>query len=408
VWSPSSANELIAAIDDRKLPHESAAFEVKKQLPDRNKNSDIAADVAAMATDGGVIVYGVLEDKEKVTFTATPISLAGVKDRISDIVTSHVREEVPFDVRLLELDDDPTIGFVVIDVPASIRAPHMVESKGEYRFYGRVPGGNQLLSEAQVARLYQRRERVEEEAGRAPDEWVASGPVEADPGRTDLYIVVKPLLSDSELRERALGGNDLQLVVGAIRSAMVALPFKDLGGRDIRSLLQSTHGYSTIDRYMVINPPFQSSGPRIVDYVAALEVLDDGTCRYFHAAMGSNAPKDGVEHFILDDVDVAKSAAQVSHVAGWLLNSGDYHGAVDVSLLVTNINGVASSHWFTRYGGFFPIPGVPTFPEDEHRVTVRVMANQLQAESCEIAERLTRRLFRVIRQPEFPDPLALT
>jgi hypothetical protein len=70
--------------------------------------------------------------------------------------------------------------------------------------------------------------------------------------------------------------------------------------------------------------------------------------------------------------------------------------------------GAASSHWFTRHCGFVPIPGAPTFPEDDHRVTVRVTANQLQAESCEIAERLTRRLFRAIRQPEFPDPLALT
>lgn len=165
VWSPSSAAELLSAIQGRWLPHESAAFEVKKELPAPNKNSDIAVDVAAMATDGGVIIYGVAEDKENVAFDATPIPLEGVKDRISNIVTSHVREEVPFEVRILQLDDDPAIGFVVIDVPASIRAPHMVESKGEHRFYGRVPGGNRVLSEAQVALLYQRRERVAEDAG---------------------------------------------------------------------------------------------------------------------------------------------------------------------------------------------------------------------------------------------------
>ena len=102
---------------------------------------------------------------------------------------------------------------MVIDVPASIRAPHMVESKGEHRFYGRVPGGNPPLSEAQVARIYGRRERVERETGRSVDEWVASSPCGQDSGRADLYVVVKPFLSDGELRERALGETNSSLYV---------------------------------------------------------------------------------------------------------------------------------------------------------------------------------------------------
>lgn len=407
VWSPSSAADLISAIQGRWLPYESAAFEVKKQLPAPNKNSDIAIDVAAMATDGGVIIYGVLEDKENVTFSATPIALAGVKDRISNIVAAYVREDVFFDVRLLELETDPTSGFVVIDVPASIRAPHMVESKGEYRFYGRVPGGNQLLSEAQVARLYERRERVERESGKALDDWVAARPGGQVPGRVDLYLVVKPLLSDVEFRERSLKGNDRQLVGNAIHYAVMSLRFKESGGKYVARIVDTAHGHTTADGYMVTTPPVMIGGEESTEFDVALEVLDDGTCRYFQSSMNWHRSVDNGEHVVLNDAGVAQCAAQVAHVAGLLFNHGVYHGQVDVSLLVTNVKDAVSSHWFTQPGAYFLPNSLPSFPKEEHRATLRVTANQLQTEPCEIARRLTSRMLRVIRPSGQPDPLFL-
>jgi hypothetical protein len=49
-----------------------------------------------MATER-LIIYGALKDKVGVAFAAMTIPLARVKDRISDIVTSHVREEDRFE-----------------------------------------------------------------------------------------------------------------------------------------------------------------------------------------------------------------------------------------------------------------------------------------------------------------------
>lgn len=73
MWVARTANELIAVLTDGTLPHESAAFEVKAQLPEPARNSDIPIDVAAMATDGGVIIYGVSENKTAVTFDSHPL-----------------------------------------------------------------------------------------------------------------------------------------------------------------------------------------------------------------------------------------------------------------------------------------------------------------------------------------------
>ena len=127
MWRPLSAAQLITAIDGGTLPQESASYEYKERLPDRNKNSDIAIDVAAMATDGGIIIYGVREDKERLLFAANPIPLEGVNERISEIVSSNVREDVQITVQLHPLEEDSTMGFVVVEVPPSLRAPHMVE-----------------------------------------------------------------------------------------------------------------------------------------------------------------------------------------------------------------------------------------------------------------------------------------
>jgi predicted HTH transcriptional regulator len=143
------------------MPHEAAAFDVKAQLPMSTASKDIAVDVAAMATEGGVIIYGVREDKARGIFDATPIELAGVTERISEVVTANVRERIDFDVHTMPLDDDPSKGYVVVDVPACPRAPHMVETKNDFRYYGRVPGGNTILTEAQVARFYARRVSLE-------------------------------------------------------------------------------------------------------------------------------------------------------------------------------------------------------------------------------------------------------
>ena len=107
------------AIEAGSLPHEAAAFEVKAQLPASKASRDIAVDVAAMATEGGVIIYVVLEDKAAMSFSPTPLELAGVKDHISDVVTANVRERVDFDIRLLPLDKDRR------EVSSSWTSPHL-------------------------------------------------------------------------------------------------------------------------------------------------------------------------------------------------------------------------------------------------------------------------------------------
>lgn len=175
MWVPRTAAELEEAIANNTLPPESASYEYKQQLPPPGKNADIALDVSAMTVDGGVIIYGVGENKAAASFFSAPLQLQGAVERISQPIESNVKERPDFTARPLPIDGKPGEGYVVVECPASVRAPHMVEIKDEYRFYGRSPGGNRKLTELEVEQLYERRRRVEEEGRRTLDEAIAGG-----------------------------------------------------------------------------------------------------------------------------------------------------------------------------------------------------------------------------------------
>jgi hypothetical protein len=57
-----------------------SSLDAKAELP-TPKNADLAIDVAAMSTEGGVLGYGVAEDENELPTIPNPIALAGVGDR---------------------------------------------------------------------------------------------------------------------------------------------------------------------------------------------------------------------------------------------------------------------------------------------------------------------------------------
>ncbi len=64
MWIPNSEDELLRAMKAGELT-ETAILDVKRALPMKGKSKDLAIDVAAMANDGGTLIYGVGEDQHK-------------------------------------------------------------------------------------------------------------------------------------------------------------------------------------------------------------------------------------------------------------------------------------------------------------------------------------------------------
>jgi hypothetical protein len=129
---------------------ESATLEFKRQLPDAGKNEDVATDIAAMANAvGGVIIYGVAESGGRAD-ALTPFMLNRDSDRIN-LVAMSLDEPVTLD-EVFAIQDAPGVGFVVVVISPSERAPHIRSG----RVVGRTSKGNANLTRRQLGELFAR------------------------------------------------------------------------------------------------------------------------------------------------------------------------------------------------------------------------------------------------------------
>jgi len=349
-----------------------------------------------------VVIYGVEEDTAAKTFTATPFSLVGFKERISQVVDTRIREHIDFAVYELQLDTDPTQGFAVVVVPPSLRAPHQEEATG--RYYGRQPGGNRVLGEAEIARLYERRQRAEESAQRALDEAIAHRPIEAAANRGDLYLVAMPLVSDTGLRERALAGESFPQLVQDVLRAERAVRFSAPAGPNFGDMINGGHPLDTIEGVAFLNPPVEREGEATNNnWVSRLEFTDNGTLRYYHAALAGRSWSP--DQTIINDAAVAQITAHFCVMAGELLERGGYFGAVEVLIALIGAAGAVSWQWTS--GTVFPRRrGTHELPTNDFRDHVRVQAARLKDQPVDVAGTLVSRLLRPIRPQGWPNPLA--
>lgn len=208
MWSPRDDEEVERAAREGRL-EETASFDAKRELPATpNKNVDLATDVAAMATDGGVLLYGVAEDEHQRPTIPQPIPLAGAADRVGQIVSTSIAEVPHIELRELPCADDPSRGYLVVIVPQSPRAPHQVIVGGDLRFYGRGSKGNRRLNEGEVARLYERRHGWAVDRDALLEEVVAHAPVSPSDELGYVHAIAFPVVRDHEMWGRAEAAHD--------------------------------------------------------------------------------------------------------------------------------------------------------------------------------------------------------
>jgi hypothetical protein len=214
VWRPSTEQEIVAAAISGTL-QETHVLDAKACLPDPRRNKDLAVDVAAMAIDGGRLVYGVAEDDHRQPTMLRPIELAGAPERVDQIVQTRVLEPPYIEIHTIPASQDPGCGYLVVIVPQSPRAPHQVDG----RFYGRGATGNRVLDEGEIARLYQRRREWDVDFKALLAEDVEEWGFEPH-GLGCLYALARPVAARDDLLEQATQGEPATAVLaGALASA---------------------------------------------------------------------------------------------------------------------------------------------------------------------------------------------
>jgi len=392
MWIPRSAEEVEQAAADDTI-EEGPLLDAKKMLPAKGKNLDLAIDIAALANDGGVLLFGVGEDPAtKRPTVLAPFALRGQRERIAQIVGSGLDEPPEISVHALPRDGDPDNGYIVVVVPPSPHAPHMVTVGDEYRFYGRSATGNKILTQGEVARLYERRRKWDVDRSALLSEAIdhttrAFGPPPDD--LASLYIVIRPVVPDNGFLDRAIPDREPQRS-NALRSLVIesqaTLP--NSGGFDIMPG-EGWYPRGTGIRSGSYLPPKSQPDAHLID----LEIHDDGSAYLFCRRIGEVHTDD---RFRLNLQPIAQLTARVCAVLGGLYQKGGYVGPVDIAVAVTGLSGKDV---------FIQDPAMPgvLFTSD-YQETTGVLAFQLGEDPIRVAQDLVMRLIRALARDYNPFP----
>jgi hypothetical protein len=367
LWIPTSEREILAAIEVGGLI-ETASFDAKVALPAKGRSKDIAVDVAAMANDGGTLLYGVGEDEAGRLTIPKPFSLAGARERVDQIVHTCISEPPAIEVYSIPTDDDPGLGYLVVGIPPSPRAPHMVTVERDNRYYGRGATGNMRLSEGDVARLYERRERWGIDRDDMLDEAIDSAPIQPHEDYAFLHLIARPVVPDEELLDKAKEDQHAaqfldRLFSAALSPEVFSTPFSpDL--YDLHNYERSAEGWVASKGLDENEQPYRGPGN-----VLTFEISLKGGGHLF---CGRAAQRDERGLLIFENI-VAGLSTRFLAVLGGLYAAGGYLGPVDVGLAVTGLRGGISSVLRQRIG----VRSRP-FDKDRYRRTERFSATMLK------------------------------
>jgi hypothetical protein len=133
---------------------ESLVLDYKGEL---TSNKEIAKDVSSMANaKGGFLIYGIGEDEHKRATKLLGIEAKGAKEKVDNIVLSTIQPRLEVNIQSVHLQADPTKTTLVLRIPESSRAPHMVTIEHDNRYYKRRNFQALVMEESEVRELYGR------------------------------------------------------------------------------------------------------------------------------------------------------------------------------------------------------------------------------------------------------------
>jgi hypothetical protein len=345
----------------------------------------LARDLAQFGIDGGVLLIGVAEvqGQENIPWRLEPVVLEGLSERIEQIARSSIDPVLPIHVRQFTSATDAAKGYLVVDVPASVGAPHMVDGV----YYGRGDKTRRRLSDTEVMRLHGARRDADAVIDRLLDEEIERDPYGAAARRGHLYLVAQPQLAVPELA--------LPIVQGDIRHVL-------------SSAEQRVH---PVLRQWAPTPASASSTPRRADGVALcshflgdgrqptgdyltaddnaldIELREDGGIRVFVGRM--TAERDGVL-LVMDGLAIAYVTRLVEWARSVSVATG-HQGRWLLGVAATRLHGASSAAWMND---LMAAGSSTIYSAKSYRATTTAALPELQEQPGEVVERLIGRLLR--------------
>ncbi|MEU3670930.1 AlbA family DNA-binding domain-containing protein [Streptomyces virginiae] len=404
-WSPRTEADLQAAIDGGLL-EESHHLDLKKSLTaTKSDNKELARDIASFAVDGGTLIIGLGEDKENRTFYLAPQPLKGLAEKVEQV--ARMVPDPPLAVVTTDIPsaDDEEHGYLVVHIPASPAAPHMVDG----RYHGRGDKTKHVLSDADVVRLHERRRSADQDALELLQEQIARDPLSEVGERSHLFLVAQPLAARRDMLLRFTSdphwGQRLNELVERAHTPAVndALhPHQVVPSLAVHASTnyRRTRGVAKATANIGPSREYAPSGAWGDEYAIELQVREDGGLRLYTSVF-SDLPSNDADQEIFVAAAVVKTRRLLALIEA-AAKEGGYFGNWAVAVGATRLKGrrayVANSGF-----GFGP---TARYDEDTYTETTTITWAELTTRPGAITLRLIGPLLRALGvEQHFKKPL---
>jgi len=397
-WLLTSEEHLQAALDGGFIS-ESHYLDVKRELPTtKGGNRELARDMASFAIDGGTLIIGLEEDKTTGTYSLSPQPLKGSEEHVEQVARAIADPALAVTTRRIPSQADPDTGYLIIHVPPSPVAPHMVDN----RYLGRGDKTKYYLPDPEVVRLHERRRATEADALALLQAEFDRDPIPAERReQAHLFLLAEPVAAPPEMLlaltsgpgwNQRLGEFAARAHTAEVNQALAYtggfspdLDYASNGARRPRGAARADHRLAT-DRTL-------REDARDED-VVELEVHEDGGLRIFMGRL-SDTMDDGEK--VLFDTAAVIYVRRLLALVRAAAEEGGYFGNWVLALGATGLRGCRSyllqMHW--PGGG-----SDPRYTDDIYRQATRASYAELVANPGQVAELLLGRLLRALGTSE--------
>lgn len=376
-------SDLVAAVQTGATA-ETQWCELKADVPATSPgaNTELAKDLASLTVDGGVLLIGVRDkaSEEADIVGVDDSTLTGLASRIDQVAASRVAP--PMHVVLHQLAGKPGSSrtVLVVEVPPSPAAPHMVDGS----YWGRSATGKRTLTDDEVSRLMSQRAGREEKfasqlaAMTDTVDWLPAD--QRTRGR--LYVVAQPVSRPPvALTDAVAGKHMLDLLLPLIQQ------YQPAWASSFQYFANAIHHP---DGLAAANWPPEQWDREHEDHLAFLQLRDDGTVLFASGDLVRNYGKGGPAAISLPAA--CETVQQVAALGGHLAsNYLRYLGQWRLGVHATGLQGLYPSQRHSQsYGGH----RFTQFPNDTYTRTSVVGLDQLTDPSSAVVESVLTNLAR--------------
>ncbi|MEK8141680.1 ATP-binding protein [Streptomyces sp. M10(2022)] len=275
-------------------------LDLKKAPNGKADNKELARDLSSFAIDSGTLIIGVQENKESRTFELAPQPLNGLAEKIEQV--ARTVPDPPLTILTQEISaaaDDGT-GYLLVHIPASPVAPHMVDN----RYFGRGDKTKYQMGDAEVVTLHARRRNAETDTLTLLGKEMDEDPLQDVGANSHLFLVAQPTAGRRDMCLPITGAQDWNMRLHhlirrvhenqRLRTALDGKGFSpDLshaqqGHRRARGVALSSPGLSADRTYAV-------DSSHVGDDVIEVQLFEDGGIRLYMTRLSDGFPRQAPE-----------------------------------------------------------------------------------------------------------------